>query len=347
MLKLTQGLKSAFRDNESAREAGTVVVPVVEKEMVLIMERIMEMKRSVVCAVLVMAGGSVQAGDILTDFLLPSGGTNFTIKYRNFDMGTLYPDKPKGTIVTTADLLDATAGQVGPKGGVGNEDSWGIALITDIFAADRKVGDPNLPVWTNGQGGLQLTAMFYGERDSYFEQTGTHGQHIEGTGLHLDIWQDGAGNGPNSLFNATLGSGGRTGLDTYTNVTDGTRVLQMVSEAGHLNLPGDFGGPGSEFAEDFNTVAFNGSGSAFLSIVGGNWGGAFNSNTFVPPNAGFNNADNRVSFTTLPNANPVVADWLVQSEDPLVAVLAIPTPTSGLTAMALVGMLGLGRRRRA
>jgi hypothetical protein len=288
----------------------------------------------------------------------PFVGGTFLINLQDFDMGTLYPSTLPGgaagfgengtgtqTVAGGISTLNSiqTAGAVGanPAGG---EDTWGIARINTITDQFGSI------IWSTAGKQAELTVMFYGEQDFYIQNLANNPgyQSIDGVGLHADLWLQSFTDPGFTQYNPGQGSAGRTALDRYTSVTDGTMILSTVSTAGFLHGPGQFGGPSSEFNSVFNPNA-GGEGQAYLSVTGGADAAQFNTNGYTSPYIPGNTADLFAQFTT--DANPGVSNWLVSSNDPIEGNIARGVPDSGSTLL-LFG-LGLGflaeayRRRRA
>ena len=236
------------------------------------------------------------------------------------------------SVQTTVNGVGQGAGTVGP------EDSWGIARVSQITDLANNV------VWSEAGKNAQLTVMFYGEKDFYIKQLAGGFQEINGVGLHTDLYLQSHGVGF-TAFDSTLGSGGRTGLSSYTNVTDGALILSTVSTPGFIHDTGILGGPTTEFLSNYNATS-GGTGQAYLSVTGGSMASAFNTNGFISP-YNSNTADLFAQFTTNAFAGSSVNNWLVSSQDPVIGNFApVPEPsTYGLAAAgALAGIIALRRR---
>jgi len=272
-------------------------------------------------------------------------GGAITIKYSNFDMGTVYANSngsslPNGsygssnpaTGITTLDGLP----QFDATGSVGAEDSWGIAVVASI-----EDGNGNT-IWSPAGKGQQLTVMFYGAQDFQLVQNGLS-QELSSVGLHIDLYVQNFSDPGFTAYDGTLGSSGRNSLSSYDNVTDGTKVLSLLSTAGFLYGAGDHGGLATEFASRFQP-GVGGLGSSYLNVVGGSMATSFDTNGITSIFTGAK-ADFYAEFTTATSNVP--SDWLVRSHDPVSgAFLAVPEPsTYGLMAAgALVGIVALRRR---
>lgn len=297
-------------------------------------------------------------------------GTELTFKIGNYDVGTLYgasgpagysglpaPDDLGGTAagVAALDVLGASpagALPLGPYPGTngGLEDTWGIGRIT-------RIEDPlGAAVWTPLGKGHQLNVIFYGLQDFHIEPSATAGNtRISGVGLRVDIYNS-------ALFlDPTGGTAARTAANTYPTVNAEGQVLElsMISLPGFLFESGTGGGEATEFVSDFNFVALKGSGAAFMEITGGAsqplldgsfWGlpdaypmGAINAGILGALGGYDLVADVQLQFTT---DDTSVADWLVESDDPMKMITAVPEPFTMLGLFMGLGGVGAYIRKR-
>jgi hypothetical protein len=296
------------------------------------------------------AGNGHNIGDAFT-------GGSFQIKILDFDMGTVYPNLASGTSVGSTTpavgipLVNAIPGQVQavnamPAAGGGLEDTWGIARITDIFDS------AGVKIWSEAGKNAQLTIMFYGEQDFFVHQNADSTTSIDGVGLHADLYFQSKADGSYTPYDGTLGGGGRTGVDTYTNVTDGTKILTTISTAGFIHDVGDpnTGGAATEFNSLFNPNS-GGTGQTYLSVTGGTDAAQFNTNGFLAPFAAGTTADLKANFTTVAlgvgGVDPV-SNWLVSSNDPIRGnVSGVPDAGSSVLMFSLgLGFLAVAYRRR-
>jgi hypothetical protein len=271
-------------------------------------------------------------------------GGAITIKYSNFDMGTVYNvsagttagTSTQGTSAGGIATLDGLA-QTAATGSFGGEDSWGIAVVASI---EDGLGNT---IWSPAGKGQQLTVMFYGAKDFNLVQNGLS-QEISSVGLHIDLYVQNFSDPGFTAYDGTLGSGGRLpGPNSYSNVTDGTLVLALESTAGFLFADGDHGGYDTEFFTRFQP-GVGGLGSSYLDVVGGSMATNFDTNS-VTSLFNSNTTDFFAEFTTATQNVP--SDWLVRSHDPVSgAFIAVPEPsTYGLMAAgALIGIVALRRR---
>jgi hypothetical protein len=278
-------------------------------------------------------------------------GGGFRINLQNFDMGTTYPSL--GATGTSAGFgQDGGAASVGagitalngiqtagPTGAVGAEDSWGIARIITITDLVGSV------IWSEAGKNAEITAMFYGVQDFYIRQLANGFQNIDGTGLTADFYFQSKTDPLYTQYDPNSGSAGRTGLDDYTTVTDGTMFLRTVSVPDFIHDAGVLGGLDTEFNSTFNNTS-GGQGQAYVSVTGGADAAQFDTNGFVSPFGTGTTADLFAQFTTV--APSGVSDWLVSSNDPVRGNIA-GVPDSGSTLLMLtMGLAGLalGYRRR-
>ncbi len=318
---------------------------------------------------------------------LPSGVT-YVWKLSNFEEGSLYATQPlNGEIGATNNpalgvgLMDAqqvsapvgarNTGAIPGAGGSLAEDSWGIAVIQQIFRSDNLV----TPVWNAAADNQQLTTLFYGTQDFYGKQVSLglnpgpqdDSMTIASRGLQIDVYLSDTTLGSHTSFtpgNPALAAN-RPADDAYLTVTDsnfglnsGTAttarpVLTMRSDSGFLRGTGDFGGLATEFETTSIGTSLNlaGSGAAFLSVaptLGGT--GSLNSlwdtNGFLSPHVAGKRADFSLQFTATVDGS---GDWLLSSQDPFRGSV-IPEPTTALIGLGcMLPMLtgAFGRRRKS
>jgi hypothetical protein len=273
------------------------------------------------------------------------------MKFSDFDMGTVYATQttaPGTTTGLTPTSTPTLASQViaPATGALGGETTWGIATVTLITDLANNV------LWAPGPGSY-ISAMFYGEVDNYLRQDTAQFQYIEGYGLKVDFWEKAT-----NTFDATLGAAGRTGVATYTGITDGgaVNILSLASTPKFINDAGTNGGLATEFQSHYNSAAQEGNGVAFMNVTGGAQAGIFDTGTFVSavdPTAP--NADVKLQWTILPNSipgdpnspfvggvpdgRPAGNEWLVLTDDPVRASV-IPEPLS-IIIWSLLGVVGL------
>lgn len=271
-----------------------------------------------------------------------------------FDSGSLYPSLGSpGTAagygqngtgtqslaggISTMNSLQASA----PTGGMPNEDSWGVARVVTITDLAGSV------VWSEANKNAELTLMFYGLQDFYVSQLANGFQEIDGTGLNVDWYYQSKTDPTYTQYDPLQGSSGRTGLSSYTSVTDGTKVLSTTSVGGFIHPNGTLGGTATQFASVFNETS-GGTGQTYLNVTGGSMGSYFDTNGFDSPFMAGVTADLFAQFTTV--VNDTNSDWLVRGNDPVSGLFAVPVPepsTYGLmAAAALLGGAILRRRKQ-
>lgn len=309
-------------------------------------------------------------------------GTELTFKIGNFDVGTLYgipgplgysglpaPFDGGGTAAGVAALdavgvspLGAQALGTYPGLNGGLEDTWGIGRIT-------RIEDPaGAAVWTPAVKGHQLNAIFSALQDIHIEPSSVAGNtRISGVGLDVKIY-----NSP-TFLDATGGTAARLPGNIYPGINDAGQLLElsMISLPGYINGPGTGAAEATEFESDFNFVSLKGSGQAFMEILGGSsqflfdgsfWGlpdaypmaqspgGAANAAT-LGALGGFDlAADVHLQFTTDvndggPGGTPL-ADWLVESDDPMKVKMFVPEPLTMLGLFMGLGGVGAYIRKR-
>lgn len=314
----------------------------------------------------------------------PEAGQAFTggaisVKAFNYDTGTLYNNLGAGNALGygvggsaanrnagESDLNDPTKifrSVLGPTdnatyGSGSSEDGWGILKIDNILAKASDGIDHSL---FDNLGSFELTAIFYGVRDFYISQvtdgsgSAFAGQIINGYNMHVDFYMAPRNVVANN-FNQTGGPGVRIGDDGYPTVTDGVKILSLLSTPGFINDDGTLGGRAAEFESNTASVGY-----AALDVIGGDdpeTVAQFDTNAVgfrgtTAASGGLVNGkvkdttDVWFSFTSLPGTN----GWDVNSNDPMVANIAgasVPDTGSTLALMACaLPLLAAVRRRRA
>ena len=218
----------------------------------------------------------------------------------------------------------------------GSEDSWGIMFVNRIY----KAADPTKVLWQSSAAEY-ITGLYYGvDDDNIVPTAGTY--DFYGVSGHLDFYLDAA---PVD-FNQSLGTGGRVVADptgkTYTTVTDGSPFLTMDFVPGVTLGNADPNDDHITFFANLSstTSPFTGSGMAYASITGGNYGDLFDSDAYKWAS---HTADFELGWHVV--APSTTADWLVDTYDPFKGT-AVPEPAS----MLLVGtgfmcLAGWGRKK--
>jgi hypothetical protein len=264
-----------------------------------------------------------------------------SMKFINWDVGTLY-SVPDGTYTGGAALDGLT--QTPPPNSFNGEDSWGVAMLTDIVGVNG-----NIPLWNWETAPYQVTALFHGEKDTYLKQTtdgsGNITQDIHGTGFEIAWYEDynkDLGDPRDKYVSSSnVGTARRTSATTFEGATEGTLLWTLKS------IPGF--GPGTD--EFFTT--FSPSGNIIFSqfnAVGGMLADfttlSVGTGAENPPNGFFLDsagADWRIAFTGTQMGTPT-GGFMVLSNDPITAT-AIPEPAT-LALVALGGLTVLFRRKR-
>ncbi|MCR4337857.1 MAG: PEP-CTERM sorting domain-containing protein [Candidatus Omnitrophica bacterium] len=245
-----------------------------------------------------------------------------------FNWGRLYSYDGASYTPTNVNPFDGSAGSVIPQNTVGNadgsEDSWGIAQIDQV----QPIGGGPL-FFDKELDPYELSIFFYGFDDDTLTSPDFLGDVTIGTvGGRVQIYQDFSQD-----YDPSLGTGGRTGVDSYTTATNGTLVLDLTPVAQNA--------AGHTLKEDFNFMTLVGSGSVFLETTGaGAWDSLFDTNTQLF------GSDFSFSFTSRNNINPRIGDWTVRG-DGRAEGNVIPEPASMfLMGSGLIGMLGARSRKR-
>lgn len=215
------------------------------------------LKFSMVVAIALAIAGPAQAIVLLQPYTGP-----VTMKFRNWDTGTLYA-VPDGTTVGEGnmDALPVVPGF--PPNSFGAEDSWGVVQLTEIWGAQNQL------LWSGAIPGTpEITGLFWGERDTYLSQTTTVqgiSQDIHGVGFKIAFWEDAnrdLGNPP-----GTYGGSGNTGTARRTAET----VFEGASEGNLLWTGNSVPGFDPNFPNDEFFTTFSPSGAIFngLNAFGG------------------------------------------------------------------------------
>jgi hypothetical protein len=254
-------------------------------------------------------------------------------------------------------LYYSTNGSVVPVNDPNREDAWGILTVTEIYKSGTSSTDPANILWLSGNGGKELTALFYGMVDNAVTQGAIMGQEvIQSQNFRYDLYENPAGSFA-AVGGQNQGSAGRVGFNQYngiTNVAGGVLSIQGLSIPGIGQITGS-AGP-DEFTASFTpnvvggVVQPTGSGT-FGALIDLNAATALLQRDY----AQFNTdgmplgADATANGTTYPNDGTAtqnglpIANWTVLIEDPFRGNV-IPEPAT-LCLLAVGGLVALRRRR--
>jgi len=264
------------------------------------------------------------------------------IKFTNLDTGTLY-DVGSGNVgpIVGEAAMNALPVLVPVPNRFGDEDSWGIARVSEIDDANGNA------IWSRVTASDEIVGVFWGEQDTYFSQTVvgvTTAQEIHGVGYKIAFF-DVPGNQVVTLP-GTFTTAGRTAEDVVTglNTLPGTTLLWTLNSVPGKNeaFPTDeffttFFPPGNSFGGE---NAFGGMYADVGTINlfgGGTLTGPDNSRFIGLPSWDIN-------FTgVLPSTTNT--GFLVRSNDPINAEV-VPEPFSMAGMLLGLGTLvGYARRR--
>ena len=272
------------------------------------------------------------------------------IKYQNWDVGTLY-GVADGTYVGESNL-DALM-QFSPPNAFGSEDSWGALQVTSIIGLNG-----NVILWDATTADSEITGLFWGERDTFLDQTTAPGvdgilgtaddeitQNIHGVDMKLAFWEDANKDlgDPRGLdaSGSLSGTARRTGISTFVGATEGTLLWTANSVPGFQ--PGTdeffttFSPTGNNIFGTFNSI---GGLHADLGAIAGLGLGSANGLFAGHDTVG---VDWRITFTGVADDMGV---YDVLSDDPIYATV-IPEPVTMLAvAMGISGLAGYIRKRR-
>jgi hypothetical protein len=214
--------------------------------------------------------------------------------------------------VLTDNLADSAPGAWMASSGQ-LEDTWGIFQITSILDGDT--------VDYTSNSSFELWGMFYNSVD---QSAATFGNQVifSAEGLKLDIYQVNVLDTGDSIWQTVFnqGIGGRTGLASYTGITDAGSLVFQSALDGTMD-------------SDFNTSTFSTNAEGKLMVNGVNT--LFDLDTVD------------LTFALAGTTTQVPANWTVEFGGPIIGLTtAVPEPsTYGLMgAGALAALIALRRR---
>jgi len=297
------------------------------------------------------------------------GGAQVTMKFGNWDVGTVYHNLVVGTeydatAISTTQSDDDPWKEEPTNAAVG-EDVWGIFKLSGIYDAT----DLDKAYWLNGvatdwnDGLSEITGIFWGGDDTYVMLDANGSQNIHAKNLYFAFFEDFSrdfktvgstpayelGGGPANRGDGTdptapswqtatndsadLGADGRTGT-----ADDSTPIWTGYSIPGFNATFTD-----DEFFTTYNADApggVTGSGGFFAQMGAVPYWGTGTNNVMF--DFGGDGPDMRFAFTGYDGNR---GSWMVRSDDPVSANVTPELPSGALMLIGLVPM-GLAFLRR-
>jgi hypothetical protein len=300
-----------------------------------------------VVAGLVVLGLALPAWADITSQLAGYDGP-MTLKFTNWDVGTLYSGMTPGVTYTGAAL--AALPQQAPPNSFNGESSWGIAQLTTIKGTVG--GNPNYVLWSGTQlGTQQVTAIFWGETDTSVTLNADGTESITGNGYHIAFFENPSSD-PNSINPIATTTAGRTAADVFTGMAQAGYTciwtLNSVPGANANDMSDQFFGT---YTPETAFGGLNAGGAMYADtgtiyeadLPGGQLTGVDNG-MFAPISAGGPDWD--VNWTGTSLLGPTGGGFDVNSEDP-VYTEAVPAPAAVVLGMMGLGLVGWYRKRAA
>lgn len=262
-----------------------------------------------------------------------------------------YPTLPEAWKIKFENWEVVNEPELGNNLADGVEDNWGIAKITSII--DRST---TTSTWADlATERYEISAIFY---NLDFDDAFMEGSNLTVNASNklltgkLDLWIDDKLDAGYTVFDPSLGPGGRLLTSTYTGVTDGVMLASFDFVSGIL-VDAD--------ADSVDTIVqtitngqgvsfFTGDGSGFMEVIDGTgyWADIILREVMPTNNTTNPMADAFFEFDTRVHPDSGMDDWGwdTNSEDPAFGH-AIPEPaTMLLLGSGLIGLAGFGRKKR-
>jgi hypothetical protein len=240
--------------------------------------------------------------------------------------------------------ISETNSIIAPSGA--EEGNWGVFTVSNIAAAvgsDPTTTSPlSPPIWNDGDGGAQITGIFYGTTNLASCPAGV--PLCSAPGGYLDMYWD---TGTTAQL-STATPDQRTADGQFTNFTDGTFLVRLVFASGIAPSDGGVAIVGDAVPA---TDGFNGHAASYMNVdtsVVGAWTSLMDGNAF---STAFGARDVYLRN----NYDGPLASWNgdvesdifgAESSDPFRNLTTVPEPATLLLMGAGALGLGFGTRRR-